>query len=295
MNRRDFMAHVAWTGLGIVWAMGADGLLKPARAAEATDRLTLVQISDTHIGYHQAANPEVEATVGRAITAINAMPRRPAFIVHTGDVSHLSKPAEFDTARQLLGQLKAPVFAVPGEHDVIGDHGRAFRAAFGRDTTGAGWYTWEQAGVHFFALVNVLQFGEKGVGALGDDQIAWLADVLRPLPSDTPIVVLAHIPLFPLYPAWGWATSDAPKALALLQRFERVTVLNGHVHQVVHHMDGRIHFATAASLAFPLPPPGQGAHPAPLVLPPDARLAALGYRQVTLDRAGVGIEAYGLK
>jgi 3',5'-cyclic AMP phosphodiesterase CpdA len=286
MRRADFVKHVAWTGAGIAWVLGSDGVLRAADAAQG--QFSFVQISDSHIGYMGPANADVRATLQDAVTAINALPVQPAFVIHTGDVTHLSKATEFDDARQILGTLRAPLLTIPGEHDVIGAEGpQRFAAAFARkDAAGRGWSSWDQGGVHFVALINVGE-GET-MGQLGDDQIAWLENDLRAQKAQTPIVVFGHVPLFAVAPEWGWTTKDGTRAIALLQRFSAVTVLNGHIHQIVEHREGAIRFATARATAWPQAAPGTvGAKPGPLAVAPGSLLGVLGYRTVELASAPV--------
>ncbi|HZO93950.1 MAG TPA: metallophosphoesterase [Candidatus Baltobacteraceae bacterium] len=285
MRRGDFVHHVAWTGAGIVYVLGTDGI---ARAADAAPRggFAFAQISDSHIGYSGPANMDVRATFQHAIDAINALPQQPSFVIHTGDVTHLSKAREFDDARAMLSTLRAPLIALPGEHDVIGAEGpKRFAASFARnDAAGRGWSSWDQGGAHFVALVNVGE-GET-MGELGPEQLAWLRDDLAARSADTPIVVFGHVPLFAVYPAWGWTTRDGTAAIALLRRFSAVTVLNGHIHQVVEKRDGNIRFATARATGFPQAAPGApGASPGPLAVAPGSLLGVLGFRTVELDRS----------
>jgi len=282
MRRDDFLSHLAWTGAGIAYAMSPHGLFT-GRAVGATggDAPLFVQISDSHIGFHQAANPDVTATLRASVDAINALPVQPRFVVHTGDVTHLAKSEQFDTAKQLLGTLRARTVVLPGEHDTIGAKPNAFASFFAPPKGGASWYSWDEAGAHFVALVNVFDFEKMGL--LGSEQLAWLERDLRGVPTTTPVVAFAHVPLYALYPEWGWTTEDGAKALALLARFDRVTVLNGHIHQVITHVEGNIRFATAAATAYPQPAPGTAPKPGPLTLPHDDLLRAIGYRRVTLN------------
>jgi Icc protein len=287
MRRRKFIEHVSWTGLGIVWAVGENGLLTACQSGESTAQksstatpFSFVQISDTHIGFNKPANEHVTDTLQKTINAINALPTPPAFVIHTGDISHLSKPAEFDQAKQLLSQLKVPLFTLPGEHDTIGDRGKAYEEAFSRKDVREGLQVCDQAGIHFISLTNVLDFGATGTGKLGQAQLDLLAKDLAAQKQDTPLVVFSHIPLYDLYLKWGWATADSPKLLSLLSRFASVTVLTGHIHQVIEHSEGNIRFHTAAGTAYPLPSPGHGEQPAPVKLPEKDLLAVLGFRTV---------------
>jgi 3',5'-cyclic-AMP phosphodiesterase len=287
MKRRNFFNHAGVTGLGVVWAMGADGLLNACQASDpaakkllTSSSLSFVQISDTHIGFHKPANEHVTETLQQTIKAIHALPKPPAFVIHTGDITHLSKPAEFDQAKQLLSQLNVPLFTLPGEHDTIGDRGKAYAEAFSQREKKEGLQVWDHSGIHFVSLTNVLDFGETGKGKLGQAQLDVLAKDLAAQKRDTPIVVFSHIPMYDLYPKWGWATEDSANALSLLSRFSSATVLNGHIHQVIEHRQGNIRFSSAAATAYPLPPPGVGEQPAPVKLPEDQLSAVLGFRTV---------------
>jgi 3',5'-cyclic-AMP phosphodiesterase len=277
MKRASFLEHVGWTGGGIAFAMTATGTF--AAAAPGSD-FTFVQISDSHIGFSLPANPDVLGTLNETIDRINALPQQPAFVMHTGDVTHLSKVEQFDAAKSVLGRLKAPLFVIPGEHDAIGTEGAArFAAAFPNAAAPDGWWSFDRNGVHFVALVNV--FNYETMGVLGTKQLDWLAKDLAPLKGDTPIVVFGHVPLYALYPAWGWTTEDGAKAIAMLKRFSAVTVLNGHIHQIITQRDGNISFATAAATAYPQPAPGPAAAPGPLTVPAPELLSHLGYRSVS--------------
>jgi 3',5'-cyclic AMP phosphodiesterase CpdA len=280
VKRGDFVGHVAWTGAGILYVLGAEGLVRAAASAEP-GTFSFVQISDSHIGYTGPANADVRATLADAVTTINAMPVQPSFVIHTGDVTHLSKATEFDDAKSILSTLRAPLITIPGEHDVIGAEGpKRYAAAFARkDAQGRGWSSWDQGGIHFIALINVGE-GET-MGKLGDEQLAWLQNDLAARSSDTPIVVFGHVPLFAVAPEWGWTTVDGTKAIAMLKRFSAATVLNGHIHQIVEHTEGSIRFATARATAFPQAVFGTpGATPGPLKPAPGTLLQVLGYRTV---------------
>jgi 3',5'-cyclic AMP phosphodiesterase CpdA len=280
MRRDDFLKHVAWTGTGIAWSLSASGLFDAAPAQAAGGGISFVQISDSHIGFARPENTDVAGTLAKTIDSINAMPVQPAFVVHTGDVTHLAKPAQFDAAKQLLGTLKAPLVVLPGEHDVIGSPD-GFFAAFARKDAPQGWFAFDQGGVHFLALVNVFNFEIDG--KLGSDQLDFVEKDLAAQKSSTPIVVFAHVPLYALFPAWGWTTEDGSRVLAALRRFDAVTVLNGHIHQIIQHSEGNIRFATAASTAYPQPEPGKAEKPGPLLVPADHLLGVLGYRSVQTD------------
>lgn len=292
VNRRGLLKCMAWAGTGVLWAVsgGIPRRLGPIGSASATaftnNELTFVQISDTHLGFHQPANPNPAATLGEAIAKIKALPIQPAFLVHTGDISHLSKEEEWDTADQIIKDAGKEVFYVPGEHDVAdADNGKAYLARYGRKTQGRGWYSFDMAGVHFIALANVFDFkpGFKsaGLAQLGDEQLEWIEHDVAPLSDNTPIIVLAHLPLWTVYEQWGWGTADSARALGYLKRFGSVTVLNGHIHQVMQKVEGNITFHTAMSTAYPQPTPGAAPAPGPKLVPPDQLPRQIGARTVT--------------
>jgi 3',5'-cyclic AMP phosphodiesterase CpdA len=288
VDRRGFLKCMAWAGTGMLWTVtgGVLGskILGPTTVAAAespTRDFSFVQISDSHIGFNKPANTDVAGTLKQAIAKINALPAPPDFILHTGDLSHLSEPEEFDTLEQLLKTAKAGrIFYVPGEHDVISDNGKEYRARFGRGTKGNGWFSFDQRGVHFIGLVNVMNIAEGGLGILGEDQLAWLKDDVSGLSASTPIVVFAHVPLWSIYPQWGWGTQDAERALGLLKRFGSVTVLNGHIHQTLKKVEGNVTFHTATSTAFPQPAPGAAPKPGPMKVAPEILPTVLGITEV---------------
>jgi Icc protein len=283
----------AWSATAVVWtvsggvpsALGATNA--GAVAAPDGSDLTFVQISDTHIGFKRDANPDVVGSLRRAIADIHALPATPAFVVHTGDVSHLSKAEEFGSARDLLREIRVDrVHTVPGEHDTIDDGVTGYLRFFDHDGNGRAWYSFDQNGVHFIGLTNTLNFKAGTMAALGDKQLAWLKADLVGRASSTPIVVLAHIPMWTIWEPWGWGTSDAAQATALLRRFGSVTVLNGHIHQVLQKVEGNVSLHTAMSLAYPLPTPGQAGigEPGPVKVPAAELGKLLGIRQVSVVR-----------
>jgi 3',5'-cyclic-AMP phosphodiesterase len=286
--RRSLLKCMLWAGSGVLWTI-AGGVPRSFRieTAEAADAaaassLSFLQISDSHIGFAKEANPDVSATLRQAVERINQMPVRPAFVLHTGDVTHLSKPDQFDLAAAVLQDIKTDrAHFVPGEHDVLEDDGKSFLDHYGQGTHGQGWYSFDQNGVHFIGLVNVVNLKAGGLGNLGDEQLDWLKSDVAPLAASTPIVVFAHIPLWSVYPDWGWGTSDAARALGELRRFGSVTVLNGHIHQVMQKVEGHIAFHTAMSTAFPQPAPGTAKGPGPLKVPADQLRHLLGITDVS--------------
>jgi 3',5'-cyclic-AMP phosphodiesterase len=287
VDRRGFLACMAWAGTGVVWAMS--GGVPKAFAMDAVGDLTpavqrslfFAQISDSHIGFNKAANHDVTATMQLAVDRLNALPHAPALVLHTGDITQLSKEDEFDTAAQIMTGIKADrIFTVPGEHDVLGDNGAVYLRRFGRGSA-VGWYSFNHSGVHFVGLVNVMDLQAGGLGRLGSAQLAWLKQDLRHVASSTPIVVFAHIPLWAVYPEWGWGTDDAANALTLLKRFGSVTVLNGHIHQTMQKIEGNVQFHTAMSTAFPQPEPGSAPSPGPLTVDAARLTSLLGTTAVT--------------
>jgi len=288
IDRRGFLKCMAWAGTG-VFCVVQGGVLKSYSLSRLSQmdktglkgELSFVQISDSHMGFNKPANPDVAATLKAAVDKINALPTAPEFMLHTGDISHLSKPEEFDTANQILKAAKPQdVFYVPGEHDVLNDNGKQFLDRYGKGTKGSGWYSFDKKGVHFIGLVNVMNLKAGGLGTLGHDQLEWLEDDVKHLKSSTPIVVFAHIPLWSVYPEWGWGTEDSAQALAYLKKFGSVTVLNGHIHQTLQKVEGKVTFHTAASTAFPQPAPGKADSPGPMKVPAEQLKSVLGITDV---------------
>jgi Icc protein len=294
INRKGFLKCMAWAGTGVLWMMSG-GILKSYGLSQVIDQSTgglkkglvipksdfnFVQISDSHIGFNKPANTDVTGTLREAIAKINAMSFTPSFVLHTGDLSHLAQADEFDTLEQSLKSVKTErIFYVPGEHDFT-DNGKLYLERYGKGTKGDGWYSFDSNGVHFIGLVNVTNHVDGGLGYLGPDQIKWLTDDLKGISSSTPIVVFAHIPLWAVYPQWGWGTEDSAQALALLKRFGSVSVLNGHIHQTVQKIEGNITFHTANSTAFPQPSPGSAPSPGPMKVPAEKLRGLLGLTSV---------------
>jgi len=273
ITRRGFLECMTWAGTGVLWAVSgglpqAVGLGSALAAERVAKPFTFLQISDSHIGFSKAANPDTLTTLGEAVAKIKALPQKPSFIIHTGDISHLSKDEQFDNADQIIREVGLPVFYVPGEHDVLDPgQGKSYLDRYGKGSMGAGWYSFEHNGVHFIGLVNVVNLKAGGLGNLGDEQLEWLEKDLAGLSASTPIVVFAHIPLWAAYPEWGWGTDDSAQALSYLKRFGSVTVLNGHIHQIMQKVEGNISFHTARSTAYPQPEPGKAPAPGPLQVP----------------------------
>src|SRR6201996_7676100 len=294
IDRRGFLECMAWAGTGVIWMMSG-GIMKSFGMSQLIDKTTgglkkglqmpaadfsFVQISDSHIGFNKAANPDVVGTLNAAIAKINNMPVTPSFVLHTGDLSHLAQADEFDVLDQSLKSVKTEkIFYVPGEHDVT-DNGKLYLERYGKGTLGDGWYSFDSHGVHFIGLVNVTNHVDGGLGYIGAAQLKWLENDLKPLSSSTPIVVFAHIPMWAIYPQWGWGTQDSEQALSYLKRFGSVSVLNGHIHQTIQKIEGNITFHTACSTAFPQPAPGAAPSPGPMKVPAEKLRSYLGLTSV---------------
>jgi 3',5'-cyclic AMP phosphodiesterase CpdA len=292
-SRRNALRCLAYGGAGTLFVLSG-GVLTPvdlARAAEAgyrpasADKPLFVQISDTHIGFSKDANPDVSSTLNRTIDLLNGLPRQPELIIHTGDITHLSKPEEFDLAQQLLSRLRiTELHTVPGEHDITDPGGNEYFNRFGKTSDNRGYYSFDHAGVHFIALINVLEFKPGGLGTLGSEQLAWVAEDLKARTASTPIVVFAHMPLWSIYEPWGWGTGDAEPLVSLLRRFGSATILNGHIHQIVQKVEGNITFHTARSTAYPQPAAGVGPGPGPLKVPAAELAQLLGMTSVSIQK-----------
>jgi len=289
VSRRKVLECMTWAGTGVLWTVAGGvpaslGIIDEAIAAEQKG-FTFLQISDSHIGFNKEENPNAPGTLQEAIDRVKALPGNPAFMIHTGDISHLSKPAQFDDAEKIISQARLDVHYVPGEHDLVDpEAGKLYRERYGRGTKGAGWYSFDANGVHFIGLVNVVNLKAGGLGNLGAEQLEWLEDDLKGRSASQPIVVFAHIPLWTVYPQWGWGTDDGAKALGYLKGFGSVTVLNGHIHQVMQKVEGNVTFHTARSTAFPQPVPGTAPSPGPMKVPAEQLEKMLGIASVTFKQ-----------
>ena len=283
LSRRKVLECMHWAGTGLLWTVSGGvphtlGLIGEAAAQES--RLTFLQISDSHVGFDKPANPNAIGTLEEAVARITAMPVKPAFMIHTGDISHLSKVSEFDNADRIISQTRLDVHYVPGEHDFLDEERKLYLERYRRGTKGAGWYSFDANGVHFIGLVNVVDLKAGGLGNLGSDQLEWLAADVKGRSASTPIVVFAHIPLWTVYPEWGWGTEDGGRALDYLKGFGSVTVLNGHIHQVMQKVEGNVTFHTARSTAFPQPAPGSAPSPGPMKVADDKLRTVLGVASI---------------
>src|SRR5579862_5079737 len=289
VSRRKVLECMTWVGTGVLWTVSGGvphslGLIDQAVAQEAHS-LTFLQISDSHIGFDfKTPYPSALGTLTECIAKVNALPAKPAFMIHTGDISHLSAAAQFDDADKIIGQTRLDVHYVPGEHDFVDPDQKLFLDRYGRGTKGAGWYSFDANGVHFVGLVNVHDLKAGGLGSLGAEQLEWLENDVKGRSASTPIVVFAHIPLWTVYPNWGWGTDDGAQALSYLKRFGSVTVLNGHIHQVMQKVESNVTFHTARSTAFPQPAPGSAPSPGPMKVPAEKLRSMLGIANVTFKQ-----------
>jgi 3',5'-cyclic AMP phosphodiesterase CpdA len=288
VNRRKVLECMTWVGTGVLWTISGGvprslGIMGEAHAQEARG-LTFLQISDSHVGFDKPANPNALGTLQECVTKINALPTKPAFMIHTGDISHLSLESQFDDADSVISQTRLDVHYVPGEHDFLDPDQKFYLDRYGKGAKGTGWYSFTADGVHFIGLNNVVDLKAGGLGALGKDQLAWLEADLKDRSASMPIVVFAHIPLWTVYPDWGWGTEDGAQALSYLKRFGSVTVLNGHIHQVMQKVEGNVTFHTARSTAFPQPAPGTAPSPGPLKVPDDKLRTMLGIANVSFKQ-----------
>ena len=285
VDRRQALECMAWAGSGLLWTLsgGVPGARVIGGAEAAASGFSFVQISDSHIGFDKPANPNALGTLEEAIAKIGALPNKPAFLIHTGDITHLSKPQQFDDAEQRIARARLETHYVPGEHDIIDENnGQAYLDRYGKGSKGKGWLSFDHGGVHFVGLNNVFDLKAGGMGNLGGDQLAWLADDLNGKSASTPIVVFAHVPLWTIVPEWGWGTQDAAEALKLLARFGSVTVLNGHIHQLMQKVEGNVTFHAARSTAFPQPAPGTAPAPGPKLVPAGELHGLLGVTSVAV-------------
>jgi Icc protein len=292
-RRKTLGCIAAWSGAAVVWtlvggvprALGATS--SGVVAGTSKHAFTFAQISDTHIGFNKPANLDVVGCLRRAAADLNGLAQSPDLLVHTGDISHLSKPEEFGQAHELLSEIRVDrVHTVPGEHDALDDGLNGYLKQFDHDGKNRAWYSFDQGGMHFIGLSNVLGFKMGTMTSLGDEQLAWLKRDLAHVSHSTPIVVLAHIPMWTVYAQWGWGTADADQALALLKRYGSVTILNGHIHQVLQKVEGNVTLHTAMSLAYPLPTPGQEGfgEPGPVKVPAGELGKLIGTRELTIVR-----------
>jgi Icc protein len=283
-DRRGFLKCMTWAGSAMVWTV-AGGIPRAhviGMAEAAETGFTFGQVSDSHLGFDRPVNTNVTGTFQEALGQVTSMADKPAFLIHTGDITHLSTAEQFDTGAQLLAATKLQTYTVPGEHDILEDNGKSYLNRYGKGTKGDGWYSFNAGGVHFIGLVNVVNLQGNGLGDLGQAQLEWLEKDVKNVSASTPIVLFAHVPLWIAYQDWGWGTKDGGQALSYLKRFGSVTVLNGHIHQVMQKVEGQVAFHTARSTAFPQGVPGVAKGPGPMMVPAGDLQKFLGTARISL-------------
>lgn len=255
------------------------------------EAFAFLQLSDTHWGYSGAANPEAASTLRQAVATINASAVPLDFVVFTGDLTHRA-PDDAERRRRLkefqsiVSELKVPVrHFLPGEHDADLDEGAAFRDLFGPTH-----YAFDHKGVHFVALDNV----SDPKSTIGQPQLEWLANDLKKVRPESPVVVFAHRPLFELQPDWDWTTADGSDAIRTLATHQNVTVFYGHIHQEHHFKTGAIAHHAARSLIFPLPAPGSAPKRVPLSWESAATDHGIGYRTIQEAAGSASPEEHSL-
>ena len=275
LTRRDFLQLAGYAG--VVLSSGLPGVAR-ATAEAKREEFYFVQFSDTHWGFDKAkVNPDHRGTLRKAVATVNALDHKPDFVVFTGDLTHTTDDPKLRRARMaefrdIVGELQVrDLRFLPGEHDASLDNGEAYQEFFGHLH-----YTFDHKGVHFIALDNV----SDPRGRLGEAQLRWLAADLAQLDPATPVVVLAHRPLFDLHAEWGWTTGDGAEAVRLLSAHPDVTVFYGHIHQSHEHRTGHIVHHAARSLIFPLPAPGSTPKRKPLPWDPATPYRGLGVRDI---------------
>jgi 3',5'-cyclic AMP phosphodiesterase CpdA len=289
---------MAQAGAGTLFCL-AGGVLTPVSLAAAASspappaagKPLFIQVSDTHIGFNKEPNPDVNGTLNETIRHVNGLREQPSLIIHTGDLTHFGRPQEFETAQYLLSHLRVrDIHTVPGEHDVTDPGATDYMQRFGKPSRNRGYYSFDHGGVHFIALINVLDNDKNGLWKLGGEQLDWVEADLRGRSDSTPIVIFAHIPLWMVYEPWSWGTADADLLLVKLRRFGSVTVLNGHIHQIVQKVEGNVTFHTARSTAFPLSPPGSVPKSTPVMVSPEQLPRMLGITSVTVKKHPLALD-----
>jgi 3',5'-cyclic AMP phosphodiesterase CpdA len=280
-NRRDVL-RLLGVG-GVVFSSALAGAAQKKRRSGVDADFFFLQLSDTHWGYSGPANPEADLTLGTAIQTINGVATRPDFIVFTGDLTHTTddvgvrhkRMTEFK--RIVSGLEVKDLRLMPGEHDASLDRGAAYQQHFGPTH-----YAFDHKGVHFVALDNVSQ----GKPVVGSEQIAWLKKDVSRFSKTTPIVVFTHRPLFDLAPEWEWFTGDGDDVMGVLEPFEEVTVLYGHIHRKHDQVIGRARHHAARSLIFAFPDPALGVDKKPVAFDKEKPFANLGVREVRAGSKG---------
>jgi 3',5'-cyclic AMP phosphodiesterase CpdA len=273
LDRRSFM-KVSAASLAAAAAAGVDFPFQsftPVRVANAAEAggFTFAYISDSHL-YDRNVNDRFIRSLLRAVDDVNALDPQPDFVFYGGDLAQLGRASELKLGQQILSALKAPVHMMVGEHDWFFDLGDAWQELFGEPT-----YSFEHKGVHFVVLNSILEDDfwtargmtpeermqtvagldnrVQGRFQVGEKQRAWLQQNLSSVDAATPVVVFSHSPLYKYYRPWNFWTEDAEQVQATLAKFDHVTVIHGHTHQVLTNRIGNIHFHGMLSTAWPWP------------------------------------------
>jgi len=270
-TRRDFLK-----GMGTLAAASALPVsLVEVAFADASDNFRFAHISDAHLQQISGTNfvRNWDRGLTRAVAEVNLLNPKPDFVVFGGDLAQLGKKAELDHGAEMLAKLNYKVYPVMGEHDYYLDLGEYWSKLYGPQ-----WHSFSHKGVHFVVLNSILTTDEwtfhrwPSAGQrmsemaqldnpngspfmVGEKQRAWLAQDLAKVDKATPIVVLSHSPLQKIYKAWNFWTDDAEEVQALLQPFQKVTVIYGHVHQIEYNQIGNISFQSVMATAWPWPYP----------------------------------------
>jgi len=281
LDRRGFLrvsggaaAAAVAAGVGFPFSSFLPINVAYADAGGGPQGFTFAYISDSHL-YAKKTNERFVRQLLRAVDDVNSLDPQPDFVLYGGDLAQLGRKEELDLGAQILKALKAPVRMMVGEHDWYFDMGQRWNALFGAET-----YSFDHKGVHFVVLMSVQEkdfWTARGLSPaermhtvagldnalqsafeVGAPQREWLKKDLENVPASTPLIVFSHSPLYKLYRPWNFWTDDAEDVQAILQRFDRVTVLHGHTHQVLTNRIGNIQFHGMLSTAWPWPYAPQG-------------------------------------
>jgi len=272
LNRRNFMKNTA-----MMVAAGSlpISVIEVAFGKDNPANFTFAYISDSHIT-HIKGNSFVrnwDQGLIRAVAETNLMDPKPDFVFYGGDIAQLGKPEEIDHGLEILSGLHTKAHYVMGEHDYYVDLGDYWQKQLGADH-----YSFDHKGVHFVVLNSILTHEkwmhkkwDKGMDRMmqmarldnpngqpfmvGDTQREWLKKDLSKINKDTPLVVFSHSPIQKIHKGWNFWTDDAEQVQALLQPFDKVNVIYGHVHQIQYNQIGNISFHSAMATAWPWPYP----------------------------------------
>src|SRR5579875_212145 len=242
--------------------------------AQGSAPFRFAYISDAHL-YERTLNQRFIRAIVKAVDDVNALDPQPDFVLYGGDLAQLGSPGQLETGRQILGNLKAPVKMMVGEHDWFLDLGEKWQELFGPPT-----YSFDWKGVHVVVLQSVyekdfwtarkmtpaermqtvagLDNAVQSRFEVGDAQREWLKNDLAKVSKSTPLLIFSHSPLYKYYRPWNFWTEDAEQVQALLRPFKNVTVIHGHTHQMLFNRIRNINFYGMLSTAWPWPYAPQG-------------------------------------